>query len=127
MNIAVAVVIRDEKFLLQRRRRGSSFVLEFPCGKLERTESFIEAAKRELIEETGLEAKYTGKHLVLKATDGKSDIGFVLLKIPDDQTPKMTAPQREQTFYWVSPQEIPPDEMHAADNEFIRKYIQNEI
>lgn len=64
--ITTVVVERDGKFLLLKRARNDTFpgLWEFPSGKVEGRESLEECARRELLEETGMEAKgmsYKGK------------------------------------------------------------------
>ena len=59
--IAVAVVERDGRFLVQRREEEPFQGLwEFPGGKLERGESLEEAARRECREERGLDVDVLG-------------------------------------------------------------------
>jgi mutator protein MutT len=54
---AIAVVLRGERFLLVRRsHRPDAGKWGFPGGKIELGETVIEAALRELGEETGIEA-----------------------------------------------------------------------
>lgn len=47
-------VVKDEKILLIERRKGDFDGYVAPGGKIEFEESFINSAKRELLEETGL-------------------------------------------------------------------------
>jgi len=51
----MAVVLRQDTVLIQRRfRTGVGMVYEFPGGKVDANEHYIESAIRELREETGL-------------------------------------------------------------------------
>lgn len=56
---------KDQNFYLGRQKRKSSnnFILEFPNGGIEKDENILEAAKRELSEELGLEGdmEYLGE------------------------------------------------------------------
>ncbi|MCG2725894.1 MAG: NUDIX hydrolase [Elusimicrobia bacterium] len=119
MNIAIGIVLRNNKVLIQRRIRKGIFVYEFPMGKVEAEESFVDAAIRELREETGVNAiKAKKKPIILKnATD--DNVAFIILNIPDNETPRITNPQRQQTFYWMEFSEIPMDNFHKTDKEFI--------
>lgn len=57
--VVVIPVTMDREFLLIRQFRPvvNNFVVEFPAGLNDKEESLIEAAKRELIEETGYDAE----------------------------------------------------------------------
>ena len=68
---AVSMIVRDgERFLLVRRGRPPAFDLHaFPGGRVEQGETLEEAARRELLEETGLVAGPVRLHetIVLEA------------------------------------------------------------
>jgi len=83
--IAVVILERDGRILLARRPEGSHLagLWEFPGGKVEHGESPEAAARRELLEEQGLEAGplalfdvtshvyKDGRHVVLVAYRGE--------------------------------------------------------
>ncbi|SFS43894.1 8-oxo-dGTP diphosphatase [Zhouia amylolytica] len=56
MNVVCAIIYRDDKVFIARRKQGKSMASkwEFPGGKIEENESEVEALKRELIEELGM-------------------------------------------------------------------------
>jgi len=60
--VAIVPVTKTHEFLLIRQFRPvmNNFVLEFPAGLADKNENLIDAAKRELIEETG----YTSDELI---------------------------------------------------------------
>ncbi len=57
--VAVIAVTDDNKIVMVNQHRYAlhSDILEIPAGKLEKDENKLKAAKRELSEETGIEAK----------------------------------------------------------------------
>jgi ADP-ribose pyrophosphatase YjhB (NUDIX family) len=55
--VSVAVVRGRRVLLVKRARPPSQGLFAFPGGKVEREETLEEAARRELFEETGLEAR----------------------------------------------------------------------
>ena len=59
VDIALAVPLRGDRLLVGRRAAGSHLagLWEFPGGKIEPGEQPVEAARRELAEETGLVAE----------------------------------------------------------------------
>ncbi len=75
---AVSVIARDgERFLLVRRGRPPAFDLHaFPGGRVEPGETLEQAARRELREETGLEAGALSLHETIlidpEPADGRS-------------------------------------------------------
>lgn len=119
--IAVAIVIRAERVLVQERFRvAKGRVFEFPCGKIDAGETPEQAAMRELFEETGL------SHCAYQATISRQNaegvaIHFVVLQAPVDQEPYMTNPDREQVFYWLKLNEIPVTEFLQTDQFFIQQ------
>jgi len=64
IEIAVAVIERDDHFLIGRRPTRSALggLWEFPGGKVEPGETAEQAATRECLEETGLEVRITGHY-----------------------------------------------------------------
>src|SRR3989344_9212010 len=58
--VLVIPIDKDGNFYLGQQRRGDNedFILEFPNGGIEKGEDVLEAAKRELSEELGLEGDF---------------------------------------------------------------------
>lgn len=75
--IIIAKTVDDEwLFVEQYRVPGDKTVIEFPAGLVgdeEETESLEHAAYRELLEETGYEAKWVGKLCAGFSSSGMSD------------------------------------------------------
>jgi 8-oxo-dGTP diphosphatase len=122
--IAVAIVIRDGKVLVQHRYRpGIGMIFEFPGGSVDDGENFAVAAARELQEETGISCCSHIATVESFGQDGRK-LAFVILGCDSNQQPQMINPARRQTFYWLRPGEIPLDDFHAADRDFIDSRLQ---
>ncbi|WP_073585704.1 NUDIX hydrolase [Vibrio quintilis] len=119
-NLAMAVVIRSGKVLIQQRYRSHrGMVYEFPGGSVDAGESGAEGACRELWEETGLKASQVlGTYQADNEYGGTID--YVVLNIPTEAEPVCIDPVRQQTFFWMRPEQIPLVDFYAADVAFIR-------
>ncbi|WP_282610250.1 NUDIX hydrolase [Pelagibius sp. Alg239-R121] len=83
---ALAVVIRESHFLLVRRNnRPDKGLWGFPGGKIERGETVMEAAIRELREETGIEAEardtLTSVDVIIRGKNGELQHHYVLVAV----------------------------------------------
>ena len=68
-HLSMAVVVKNGLVLLQKRfRRDMGMVLEFPGGSVDKRETGVEAAIRELWEETGLDSVKPVDKTTLKMT-----------------------------------------------------------
>ena len=76
INVVAAVIRKDSKFLIAKRNRNKHLGLkwEFPGGKVEDSESFIEALSREIKEELNIEIQVHKKIAKEKYRDTKIDI-----------------------------------------------------
>ena len=120
--IALAVVIREGLVLIQHRIRRSGWVYEFPGGAVDPGETGEQAALRELREETGLTAG-RAIHQVRSRNDLGGILHFIVVALLEPQEPWMTDAARQQTFYWMRPDEIPTGTFPAADALFIREQL----
>lgn len=69
---AIVPVMEDGSFILIRQYRyaAGGYIYEIPAGTLNKGESPLQCAKRELIEETGFAAKTFKKMMSLRTTPG---------------------------------------------------------
>ena len=83
-SVLAAVVQRNDKYLICQRpvhkRHGSLW--EFPGGKLEAGETYLDAAQRELAEELGVKALTVGSPLFSIADPGSE---FLIEFVPTDR------------------------------------------
>ncbi|KAK0410492.1 hypothetical protein QR680_005156 [Steinernema hermaphroditum] len=105
------VVNHDGKILLMKERRGPYLGWKFPGGANDPNESIYETAEREVLEETGIEAKATSILSFRHGSRGfkdNMDIYFVCVMHPVDESriePK-PCPQETAECKWISRDEI---------------------
>ena len=90
---------RDPLVLIERqfRHAAQQFLYELPAGKMEPGEDHLEAAKRELIEETGYRAKKWTKLTRYFASPGF--LGeWMQVFIAEDLTPGEAQPEDDESF-----------------------------
>ncbi len=68
MEVAVAIIEKEGKFLITQRKPGDSFggLWEFPGGKVEPGESMEMALTREIEEEVGLRVEVGARRMVIR-------------------------------------------------------------
>ncbi|EGA67045.1 NUDIX hydrolase [Vibrio brasiliensis] len=124
-HLSMAIVVKNGKVLVQERFRTSKGkVFEFPGGAVNNNESGTDAAARELFEET----KING--LSHAATfSGINDFGgriyYAIFNANDDHEPTAVDSERQQTFHWLTPSELPLSDFYAADVDFIQRHLVN--
>ncbi len=123
-DLAMAVVVKQGKVLVQKRYRNEKgMVFEFPGGAVDSGETGEEAAIRELWEEAGIKGlKTLGIHTSRNEYGG--EISYVVLEAQTNQEPIAVVQQRQQTFYWFTPSNIPPGDFFNADLVFIEKHLE---
>lgn len=119
--VVAAVIADGDRFLVGRRpaskRHGSMW--EFPGGKLRSGESFLEAARRELGEELGVEVTEVGD-AVFEARDGTSP--FVIHFVPTRV--RGTPEAREHAaLLWASRDELEELPLAPADARFVAERL----
>lgn len=120
MKVACAIVLREDRVLVQSRLRQGQRVREFPMGQIDEGETAEEAAVRELEEETSLKGK--ASRIVRRQNKVGDEIYFVFLEVETGRSPT-TDLQRQQEYLWLRWGQIPLDDFHECDREFIKEMI----
>lgn len=117
VSVLAAVVQRNDRYLIGQRpfhkRHGGLW--EFPGGKLEAGESYLDAAQRELAEELGVTALTVGSPLFSIADPGSE---FLIEFIPTviDGEPKCL---EHLDLKWMSLEELASVQLAPSDRRFI--------
>lgn len=105
----VVVVVRQEDcfLLVHERKHGQKWYL--PAGRIEPRETFIQAALRETLEETGVPIVIDGI-LEIQHTpilDGSARVRFILSAHPANDTPPKSIPDDESLgAAWITLEEM---------------------
>ena len=126
----VAVLIEDDgRLLIGKRSQNSVHSGKWclPCGFVEHHENFLDAAHREVFEETGLEIKITSLINVSsnRITPDLHTIVIVLTAEIVNGTPKPGDDLVELT--WIAGNESLPDMAFEGDVFTIRKYFEHQL
>ncbi len=105
----VLVVVRKaDKFLLvHERKHGQKWYL--PAGRIEPSETVIQAAKRETLEEAGIRITIEGVLRIQHTPmgDGSARVRFILLARPEDDAPPKSEPDDESLgAAWMTLDEV---------------------
>ena len=88
INVVAAVIKKDNKYLIAQRNRDKhlAFYWEFPGGKVNNDESFVNALKREILEELSINIKIKEKITSEKYKDDKIDVEvhYFLCELTDE-------------------------------------------
>ena len=134
VGVGVMILNKEGKILLGLRsedKNGSAFKLTscwtMPGGKLEYEENFEECAKREVLEETGIELKNIK---VICVNDNKNEharyvtIGF--LSENCEATPKIMEPDEIIEWKWFDLNDL-PENMYFPSTKLLENYKQNKF
>lgn len=119
---AQVVVRLGHRFLLvQERKKGQAWTI--PGGRVESGETFVDAARRETLEETGVPVVLEGVlHVAYKMKDGSDTrVRIIFVARPEDDTPPKLKPDRESLGAgWFGLEEI--DQLSLRGPE-IRRWL----
>jgi len=117
--VVAAVLRRAGRLLVGRRplekRHGGMW--EFPGGKVSRGETFLDAVRRELAEELGLDVRGTGE-LLFRADDPGSRFSIHFVEVFADGAPQAI---EHSEIAWVTPSELVAFPLAPADDRFVRE------
>jgi (d)CTP diphosphatase len=121
--VLAAVVERDGRLLLARRPLGKRHagLWEFPGGKFLHGETPLEAARRELSEELGVEAVSAGALLWIAPDPGSPFVvEFHAVEIRGE-------PQalEHDALAWVLPEELPRYPLAPSDQTFVESFLES--
>ncbi|HSW30099.1 MAG TPA: NUDIX domain-containing protein [Longimicrobiales bacterium] len=117
IHVIAAVIRRDGRYLVGRRpdvkRHGGLW--EFPGGKVDPGEGWLQAAHRELGEELGMQALSLGK-LLLTVEDEGSPYVILFLEVEASGEP---VPTEHPALGWFTPEELAALPLAPADARFV--------
>ena len=116
IDVLAAVIVRDGRYLICKRplhkRHGGLW--EFPGGKLEDGESWLDAAARELEEELGLKVVSVAEPLLAIHDDG-SPFNIVFVPVVSSGEPKAL---EHEALEWVTGDELLSLNLAPSDRRF---------
>ncbi|MGD8116582.1 NUDIX hydrolase [Vibrio sp. TRT 29B02] len=124
-HLSMAIVMKNGKVLVQERFRTSKgMVFEFPGGAVNKNESGTDAAARELYEETKIDGvTHTATFSGINDFGGR--IYYAIFSATDEHEPTVVGSERQKTFHWLSPSELPLSDFYSADVDFIQRHLVN--
>lgn len=130
--VAVGILIRNSRVLVCQRNETARYPLkwEFPGGKLEGSETAVEALKRELKEELGIDAeigdefhRQEWQYDEGSTTDGHSFRIFYYI-VPEHRGRISNNAFRE--IRWVTAKELPGLDLLDGNREAVNRLIRDE-
>ena len=125
IQVVAAVVKRDDKYLICQRpahkRHGNLW--EFPGGKLEAGETYLDAARRELVEELGVEARAIGSAQFTVADPGSD---FIIAFVPTEINGEPACLEHTQ-LKWMSLDDLPTLILAPSDLRFVEFLRSNHL
>jgi len=126
----VLVVVRSEDryLMVQERKHGQLWYL--PAGGVEPGETFVKAALRETLEETGIPVVLEGivrvEHLPDIYGYGEARVRVIFTAKPQDNTPPKSSPDKESLkAAWVTLKEMESLPLRGIEVQEIFHYVAN--
>lgn len=119
IEVAVAILIRDDKVLTSWRQphQHQGGLWEFPGGKREANETMLDALKREIMEELGVEVRKAKPFVRIDHDYGDKQVSLDVWLV-SDFTGKPNG-QEGQPLRWQAVQELVVEEFPAANAPII--------
>jgi len=121
VRVLAAVIRRGDRYLLCQRpaQKRHGGLWEFPGGKLEAGEALLDAARRELKEELGVEVSAIGRTLLVVHDEGSPfQIEFVEVEIAGSPS----AFEHDE-IAWLRRLEITQRNLAPSDRQFVRSCL----
>ena len=121
MKVVCAAIIRNEKIgIAKRKSKISNGIYEFPGGKVEDNETEIEALKREIKEECGIEIENI--QFFMKNKDfQEEEIDLSCFVCTTTQEPVLSV---HTNFIWTTPDKIYDNPFFESDRCIVEKLIE---
>lgn len=121
MKVVCAAIIRNEKIgIAKRKSKISNGIYEFPGGKVEENETEIEALKREIKEECGIEIENI--QFFMKNKDfQEEEIDLSCFVCTTTQEPVLSV---HTNFIWTTPDKIYDYPFFESDRCIVEKLIE---
>lgn len=122
MKVVCAAIIRNEKIgIAKRKSKISNGIYEFPGGKVEDNETEIEALKREIKEECGIEIENI--QFFMKNKDfQEEEIDLSCFVCTTTQEPVLSV---HTNFIWTTPDKIYDYPFFESDRCIVEKLIED--
>lgn len=123
--VSVLVLDYKERILLGRRSTSSIYPDKWclPCGYIEYDESYVQAAKREVKEETGIDIEPKGIINVVSNTLEGGVNSLVVVMMAEALTTDIVAGDDIVDVMWFDVKKKMPEMAFAADQYVIDEYI----
>ncbi len=131
--VGIGVIIQNDKgqILFGKRKGSHSPYYSIPGGHLENGESFEEAARKEIIEETGLDLKELSlvaltNNLRTYEETGKHYVSITFLCKAFEGEPKVMEPEKCESWGWYDIDDLPQPHFDASEWA-IENFVKGEI